>query len=137
MDVDYRTELTFTVDGMVGRETRVRAEYDGGKVFTIGVVRPDGKLELVTRFGNDTSGVLKMGPLELVRSDKVELDLKGINIGSFSGGGNPPHQDHDRWQGVRDERCGLVQDAGGHGAAERRVLDARRSPRYWTLAANW
>ena len=81
MDVDYRTELTFTVDGMVGRETRVRAEYDGGKVFTIGVVRPDGKLELVTRFGNDTSGVLKMGPLELVRSDKVELDLKGINIG--------------------------------------------------------
>ena len=82
MDVDYRTELTFTVDGMVGRETRVRAEYDGGKVFTIGVERPDGKLELVTRFGNDTSGVLKMGPLELVSDNVSPSDLwNQIKIG--------------------------------------------------------
>ena len=64
--MDYRTELPFTVDGRVGRETRVRAEYVGGKVITIGVERPDGKLELIARFGNDITGVLKMGPLELV-----------------------------------------------------------------------
>ena len=70
-DLDYRTELTFTVDGMVGRDTRVRAEYEGGKVISIGVWRPDGKLELITRFGNDTSGVLKMALPELVRSKKL------------------------------------------------------------------
>ena len=65
-NVDYRTELSFTVDNIVGRETRVRAEYVGGKVFSIAVVRPDGKVELITRFGEDTSGVLRMEPLELV-----------------------------------------------------------------------
>ena len=70
-DVDYRTDLTFTVDSMVGRETRVRAEYLGGRVMSIGVWRPDGKLELITRFSNDTSGVLKMVLPELVRSEKL------------------------------------------------------------------
>ena len=70
-DVDYRTELSFTVDNIVGRETRVRAEYVGGKVFSIAVVRPDGKVELVTRFGDDTTGVLKMEPLELVSLNHI------------------------------------------------------------------
>ena len=70
-DVDYRTDLTFTVDGIVGRETRLRAEYVGGKVLSIAVVRPDGKVELITRFGDDTSGVLKMEPLELVSINQI------------------------------------------------------------------
>ena len=69
--MDYRTELSFTVDNIVGRETRVRAEYVGGKVFSIAVVRPDGKVELVTRFGDDTTGVLKMEPLELVSINQI------------------------------------------------------------------
>ena len=69
--VDYRTELSFTVDNIVGRETRVRAEYVGGKVFSIAVVRPDGKVELITRFGEDTSGVLRMEPLELVSINQI------------------------------------------------------------------
>ena len=70
-NVDYRTELSFTVDNIVGRETRVRAEYVGGKVFSIAVVRPDGKVELITRFGEDTSGVLRMEPLELVSINQI------------------------------------------------------------------
>ena len=70
-NVDYRTELSFTVDNIVGRETRLRAEYVGGKVYSIAVVRPDGKVELITRFGDDTSGVLKMEPLELVSINQI------------------------------------------------------------------
>ena len=65
-DVDYRTDLFFSVDGTVGRETSLRAEYFGGRVLSIGVRRPDGKLELISRFGNDTTGVLKMAIPELV-----------------------------------------------------------------------
>ena len=76
-DVDYRTELAFTVDSIVGRETRLRAEYVGGKVYSIAIVRPDGKVELITRFGDDTSGVLKMEPLELVSIEQM------MKIGKF------------------------------------------------------
>ena len=60
----------------------------------------------------------------------------GLKIGIISGGGRARHQDKHGRQGDRDERGGLIQDAGGDGTAERRVLGARRATGNWPLAAN-
>ena len=61
----------------------------------------------------------------------------GLKISIISGGGRARHQDQHGRQGDRNERGGLLQDSGGDGTAERRVLGARRPPWNRPLAANW
>ena len=126
--MDYRTDLFFSVDGTVGRETSLRAEYLGGRVLSIGVRRPDGKLELITRFGNDTTGVLKMAIPELVSREEERSERNRYSRptnAAFSGGRAPHRHRHDRRPSGRDESRGLDQNSGRREAAQHRLLGAR------------